>query len=649
MAMANSAHIAYRADVDGLRAMAVLAVLLFHAFPNEFPAGFIGVDIFFVISGFLISGIIFDGLDRGSFSFVDFYSRRIRRIFPALATVCGVCLMFGWFSLMPAEFRSLGKHVVGGAGFISNIVLLRESGYFDVDVKLKPLLHLWSLGIEEQYYLVWPGLLFLCRGRQRATTLAIGSIGLGSFALNLYFTRTDPSWAYYLPLTRFFELMIGSALALKMRSGQRNSAQFPNLRSLAGISALVVSFIFVNENQPFPGWWALPVCGGAYLLIDAGPAAWFNRHMLACRPMVGIGLISYPLYLWHWPIISFGIIIARDPPTSFRIAALIASLALAWLTYHFIELPIRRGKSALRRQRVTLGLAAAMIVVAILGALARLEIARPIAANDPRNIEIEKAEADRVFVSDQVIPGTVARTTLFFGDSHMQQYWSRIELLTQQPGERRTVELRTLGGCAPIPLIERDTPPPCLDFVNAGFTRAAEPDVDIVVIASSWKGFAERGDYYRPGVKGARRLDVLAPENQWIYDGFSDAISRLRKLGKRVVVVTSSPRGYEFDPSRMADRSRIIPRYKPSEPVPLAQLRTFLYPIESRIRAAAQTGGAELLDPDQWLCDATACPAVDANGQPMYSNASHIRATVTRERAIGLDQFVLIDPGTSGG
>jgi peptidoglycan/LPS O-acetylase OafA/YrhL len=654
--MANSPHIAYRPDVDGLRAIAVLVVLLFHAFPNAFPAGFIGVDIFFVISGFLISGIIFDGLDTGSFSFVDFYSRRIRRIFPALATVFGVCLIFGWFGLLPHEFRSLGKHVVGGAGFISNIVLLRESGYFDVDAKLKPLLHLWSLGIEEQYYLVWPGLLFLCRGRQRATTLAIGSIGLASFALNLYFTRTNPSWGYYLPVTRFFELMIGSALAFMMRNRQGNpalsanlAAQFPNLKSLAGILALVVSFIFVNENQPFPGWWGLLVCAGAYLLIDAGPAAWFNRHILAWRPMVGIGLISYPLYLWHWPIISFAIIIARNPPVSLRIAALITSVVLAWLTYHFIELPIRRGRAALQRQRVTWGLAAAMIFVAFLGALARLEIVRPIAANDPRNIEIGKAGADQVFVDDQVIPGTVARTALFFGDSHMQQYWSRIEFLTRQPGERRTVELRTLGGCAPIPLIERDTHPPCLDFVNAAFARAAEPDVDIVVIAGSWKGFVDRGDYYRPGVKGARRLDVLAAENQWIYDGFSDAISRLRKLGKRVVVVTSSPRGYAFDPSRMVDRSRIIPRYKPSEQVPLAQLRAFLYPIDSRIRAAAQKGGAELLDPDQWVCDATICPVVDANGQPMYSDASHIRATVTRERAIGLDQFVLIDRGTNGG
>ncbi|HEY6451295.1 MAG TPA: acyltransferase family protein [Steroidobacteraceae bacterium] len=645
--MANPPHIAYRPDIDGLRAIAVLAVLLFHAFPACLPGGFVGVDIFFVISGFLISGILFDGLEKGSFSFVEFYSRRIRRIFPALALVCAACLIFGWFALLPDEYRQLGTHVAGGAGFLSNFVLLRESGYFDIDAKLKPLLHLWSLGIEEQYYLVWPAALFLCRRRRRTTALLLVLVGGVSFALNLYYTGHDPSLAYYVPFTRFWELMIGSALAFAARNATAGSVitggPLANLKSIAGVLALTLALILINETRPFPGWWALLACAGAFLLICAGPEAWFNRRILASRPMVWTGLISYPLYLWHWPILSFGIIISRTPSIGYRIAALAASVALAALTYHFIELPVRRGKVRPKLRRVTLQLLGSMAVVGVVGASARYDIVRPISAGDPRDVEISTARHDGYFHASDSIPGTVKNTALFFGDSHMQQYWPRIELLTRRPGKRRTVELRTLGGCAPIPLVER-AGEPCLAFVNSGFARAAAPDVDVVVIAASWKGFAERGDYYRPGLRNAAPLDMLAPDTQWVYDGFADALAHLRQLGKRVVVLSSSPRGYAFEPGRMVDRSRLIPRVKPAQIVYRAAMVAFLSPIDSRIRAAAQKAGVEILDPDDWLCTATVCPTVDSDGRPLYQDGTHIRATTARDKATGLDQFVLLGP-----
>jgi peptidoglycan/LPS O-acetylase OafA/YrhL len=650
LTMAKTPHIAYRADIDGLRAVAVLAVLLYHAFPNFLPGGFVGVDIFFVISGFLISGIIFDGLEKGSFSFVEFYSRRIRRIFPALALVCVACLVFGWFALMPDEYRQLGKHVAGGAAFISNIVLLRESGYFDIDAKLKPLLHLWSLGIEEQYYLAWPAALFLCRRSRRATTLLLVLVGAGSFALSLYFTKNNPALAYYLPITRFWELMIGSALAFAGRSARQRATPIPaadarraNFKAMLGVLAVTLSLIFINETRPFPGWWALLVCAGAFLLISAGSESWINKHILASRPMVWTGLISYPLYLWHWPILCFGIIILGTPSITYRLAALAASVVLAWLTYHFVELPIRHGKTRPQTRRVTLQLAASMAVVGIIGALARFEIVRPTSASDPRNIEISEARHDGWFVATNVIQGTVNKTTLFFGDSHMQQYWPRIQLLMQRPGNKRSVELWTLGGCAPMPLVER-TSQPCLDFVNAGFARAAAPDVDVVVIASSWKGFTERGDYYRAGLPNAAPLDMFASENQWVYDGFADALAHLSELGKRVVVLSSSPRGYAFDPGRMVDRTRIIPRPVPAPTITRAAMVAFLQPIDSRIRGAAKKAGVELLDPDDWLCNASVCPAVDPAGRPLYQDGTHIRATTARELVTGLDQFVLLNP-----
>ncbi|WP_445577643.1 Acyltransferase [Pseudomonas sp. E141] len=205
-----STYLKYRPDIDGLRAVAVLAVVLYHAFPRDFPGGFIGVDVFFVISGYLITGILIKSLSRDSFSILDFYARRIRRIFPALLLVLFSCLLFGWFFLIDSEFQQLGKHAASGAGFVANLVLWSESGYFDSAAEMKPLLHLWSLGIEEQFYLVWPFVLWLAWQFRRAS-LALVPVLL--FIISFYFSVTmvhvDPVGAFYSPLTRFWELAVG--------------------------------------------------------------------------------------------------------------------------------------------------------------------------------------------------------------------------------------------------------------------------------------------------------------------------------------------------------------------------------------------------------------------------------------------------------
>ena len=199
-------HLKYRSDIDGLRAIAVLTVVLFHAFPEWISGGFIGVDIFFVISGYLISSMLFENIDNGTFSFYDFYSRRIRRIFPALLIVLPSLYLFGWFTLFEDEFIQLGKHMVGGASFLSNFFLWNESGYFDNIADTKPLLHLWSLGIEEQFYIVWP--IFLCftwKNRNNFLTIIL-LIALMSFIINITMVYTNPVGAFYSPLSRLWEL-----------------------------------------------------------------------------------------------------------------------------------------------------------------------------------------------------------------------------------------------------------------------------------------------------------------------------------------------------------------------------------------------------------------------------------------------------------
>jgi peptidoglycan/LPS O-acetylase OafA/YrhL len=354
---------AYRRDIDGLRAFAVLAVVAFHAFPWLMPGGFVGVDVFFVISGYLISGLISQRLAEGRFTFADFYARRIRRIFPALIVVLAACFAFGWFALLPVELEQLGKHVAAGMGFVSNFALWSEAGYFDASAATKPLLHLWSLGIEEQFYLLWPLLLWVFAKWRRSALPLILAVGAISFAINLATYRHAPVAAFYSPASRFWQLQAGCLLAALAgaRPDRTVSRTAANAMSAAGTALLVLSVFLLDEKLHYPGKWALAPTLGAFLLIAAGPGGWFNRNVLAQPVAVWVGLISYPLYLWHWPLLSFASIDARGiPPFGVRVAAVLASVALAAATYVFVEKPIRFG--ARRRLRIPALVASALVV-----------------------------------------------------------------------------------------------------------------------------------------------------------------------------------------------------------------------------------------------------------------------------------------------
>lgn len=357
-------HPAYRPDIDGLRAIAICLVVLFHATPSQPSGGFIGVDIFFIISGFLISSIIYKGLEQGSFNYTDFYVRRIKRIFPALILVLSGCLIFGWFILLDDEYKSLGKHVAGGGGFISNFILWGESGYFDTTAAHKPLLNLWSLGIEEQFYIAWPLLLVMLSKRTTPIFLAVSLLALFSFISNLWLINSRPIAAFYFPLTRFWELILGSMLAyvtlfhggliafvLTRTQTQGNhlagiQKKLSEASAILGVVLIIAACTLIDKDRAFPGWWALLPTMGAILLITAGPQAWFNRKVLSHRILVYIGLISYPLYLWHWPILSFANIVSYGMPQPWiRLCAVAVSILLAWLTYKLIEKPtqVKRG------------------------------------------------------------------------------------------------------------------------------------------------------------------------------------------------------------------------------------------------------------------------------------------------------------------
>jgi peptidoglycan/LPS O-acetylase OafA/YrhL len=345
-------HPSYRPDIDGLRAVAILLVIGFHAYPTSIPGGFVGVDVFFVISGYLISSIIFTSLKKGSFSFGEFYQKRVNRIFPALIIVLSSVLVAGFIWLTPKEFVELARHVLGGAGFFSNILLWTEAGYFDAAAEAKPLLHLWSLGIEEQFYIIWPLLAFFAWRYAKSALLAlILCLALVSFGNNVFLIDKNAVATFYLPNTRFWELLIGASLAWLQCSGSKidkdksesmRSLIIANLKSCFGISLIIWAAWALTKESAFPGWWALIPTVGSVLLISAGPYAWGNKTILGSKIFVFIGKISFPLYLWHWPLLTFSRLLDLEPVSSTALSLLL-SFILSFLTYRYIEMQVRKG------------------------------------------------------------------------------------------------------------------------------------------------------------------------------------------------------------------------------------------------------------------------------------------------------------------
>jgi peptidoglycan/LPS O-acetylase OafA/YrhL len=349
----------YRPDIDGLRAVAIIPVILFHAFPTVLGQGFLGVDVFFVISGFLITRLILGEMRDNKFTLASFFARRARRLLPALVTMLAGVFVAGCLLLLPSEAEALGKEILSGALFVSNFEYLFELGYFDRAAELKPLLHLWSLGVEEQFYVTWPLLLLFAVRRAR---LLAAVIATASFAAAVLVGRHHPAAAFFLPFTRFWELMVGATLA--SAPGMSSGPAWRSAAAVAGLGMVLFSFVGV-AGEPLSAWRLLPTVGTG-LLIFCGSDNLVSDILLSNKIAVGIGRISYPLYLWHWPLLSFLATHHRpDPvPASDRIIAIAASIGLAALTYWLIEKPVRFGRY---RRHAVPALGAATAVLAILG------------------------------------------------------------------------------------------------------------------------------------------------------------------------------------------------------------------------------------------------------------------------------------------
>jgi len=666
-------HGRYRPDIDGLRAVAVISVIGFHAFPSVLRGGFIGVDVFFVISGFLISGIIFRDLEVASFSYAGFYARRIRRIFPALVVMLAATLVLGWYVMLADEFTRLGKHVVAGAGFVSNLLLWDEGNYFNGDVLTKPLLHLWSLGVEEQFYLLWPPILVLTWRRSprlvRWVAVVVTIVSLGT---NLAIVRRFPEAAFYSPLSRFWELTAGGVLAhIELGRKQGEDRTLADAKSVLGAALIGFGLLVISELRTFPGAWAVLPTLGTCLVISAGPDALVNRNLLARRAMVAIGLVSYPLYLWHWPLLSFAHIVqGRAPGAAVRLALIAATTILAIATYRFAEKRWRRA----RGRRPVLALLGCASVSLLAGLVVMRGKAQPRnsghglqrvvdAYNDfkypPTGFDAFVLNGRRYF---QHLGGN--GKVMLFGDSHLDLYGERIHrVIVEHPADGAFVYLLTTAGCPPIPQLKEDQHPECEASRADALVLGRRPDVDAVVVGACWncyfmiapadptarRGTPESFEYYFEQHDGARAIRKPLRTGEGAEPALLALENVLRTFvlsGKRVFLLLDNPIGRDLDPKTHLNGSRLT-TLRCDETNRFHRLTVPERELRRRLTQLAVRAGAIPIDPLPSLCVGDVCPIQDAAGAFIYRDANHLRTSFVANQISFIDATVLRGGGRS--
>jgi peptidoglycan/LPS O-acetylase OafA/YrhL len=624
---ANLTHLKYRKDIDGLRTVAVLSVVGFHAFPKIVTSGFIGVDIFFVISGYLISTIIFSSLEDERFSFIEFYARRIKRIFPALLLVLVASLVYGWYILLPDEFKQLGRHTAGGSGFVSNFILWNENGYFDNSAKTKPLLHLWSLAIEEQFYIFWPILLYFVWKIQWSFLKVTALIFIVSFATNIYLIQNDKIADFYSPISRFWELMVGGILAYISLHHNHLLGKFKNFQSVFGFVLLLIGLFVINEGSTFPGWWALFPTFASFFIISAGANTWLNKILLSNKVMAWLGLISYPLYLWHWPLLVWTEITTNSGTRSFKKIILVCiSIFLSWLTYRFIEQKFRHSRTG-----ISLLLLIGMIGTGILA----LGIAGNYLSPRHQSSALKKilaAKSDWEFPGNYLnrVPdyylkyyieeGTINKTA-FIGDSNMEQYAPRIDyVLKNNIGKANSAVIfgNPYQGDLLRNIFEQQknqqaTIERLTRIMNDKF-------ISTIVFAARWNKYEENFEK-KDQIKNFENFIKLFPN-------------------KKIFIILTIPTGDELDPSNMIEGSRLGNLQVKNIKNITFNINRFQQNVKlahSRLRELAMRTGAHVIDPLDTFCVDGICPIIDKDGNPLYKDSGHITASYARAKASFID------------
>lgn len=620
----------YRKDIDGLRAVAVGGVVLFHAFPGLLSGGFVGVDVFFVISGFLITSIIASEAEAGKFSIAGFYERRFRRILPALAFVLAVTTLAAGFILPPGELTQYGQSLLAVAAFGSNVLFWQEGGYFDGPAGDKPLLHTWSLAVEEQFYIVWPliaaGLIAL--GRRRLLKWFVWAAILVSLAASEIVVRYWPSQAFYLIPYRAWELGFGALLGLGAlptlrRHWQREAAAW------AGLALIALPMIFYTEALPFPGLSAVPPCLGTLLLIHAGQGAETQAgKMLSWRPVLYVGLTSYSFYLWHWPVLVLSHIALNRPlHTSEAALAVLTAFALAAISLRFVEQPFRgRAPIRMNRRAVLAGSGAVLTLFASAGAgawrtngfeaLASPQIAAAVHATESINPFRKhchnNGDSDTLSAAGDCTAGGGQNGSgyqvLLWGDSHADHLMPGLARLAQKEGF--AVRQSTVSGCSPLAILPRASDPGhpgCEDLHRATLAEAAaQPALKAIIVSARWSTIMQGiVNTSAPGgeVPGADEAGILALRQR--LRAFVNQVRTTVGPGTRIILIGSTPE-FDFWPATCFARAAKLgtdPGYCQNAPSKDAHWG----PLADQVLADVESPGVTVVLPRSYFCAGATC------------------------------------------
>ncbi len=645
----------YRPDIDGLRAIAVLAVIIFHINPALIPGGFAGVDIFFVISGYLITGHMAGELSSGRFSLAEFYRRRIKRIAPAMLVVVAATLLAGIALLLPEDLTALAKSSVWSVASLANVYFWREvnTDYFAPGSESLPLLHLWSLGVEEQFYLLWPLLLMAIwklagkrpgAAERVALGLAVLLVPLSCLLAAWWFDR-DGMFVYYMLPTRAGELGTGAALALGLlwRPKAELSPRLAGVVAGAGLLLVALSMALLSEAQPFPGWRSLPPTLGAALMIAAGALA--RRHWLSpalsSAPMVWVGAISYSAYLWHWPLLAYWRYLYGQPGWAMQFFLFALTLLLSWLSYRWVEQPARKsGRTAtgilLRMYLLPGGGLMALGIVLVFGARFGMNWPDPAYLRQLSELREQVQPAYRSawacqhsrlsegdITDERCIlgrPSEQAPRVLLWGDSNAAHYIPMLRTLADAAAYRfRNIEI---GSCPPLLSDPRDyvTPDRYADCAaSLPWVHRALDAYPVIILAGSWNDYQQRSPDF---------LDQLEA-----------TVAQLSAAGHQVRLLGKVPmfRGYDRQCDEKAVRLPWLDCRVPDRPVAedVASINAAMRRIASR------HPGTVYFEATEYLCPGHICSVNGPEGRRRYYDPGHLSVKGSAE----LGQLMLAHGG----
>ncbi|MCL3881745.1 acyltransferase family protein [Marivita sp. GX14005] len=652
--MKPTGHIAYRPDIDGLRALAVLPVVLFHADVSGLSGGFVGVDIFFVISGFLITSIIHREIAAGTFSIRRFYERRARRILPALTVVMAATLALGYWLLMPSEYEDTARAAISASLFVSNILFWTETGYFSPGIYDQPLLHTWSLAIEEQFYIFFPPLMMLLAAFRRGALRWIAALTILSFALSALTTQMRPDMGYYLLPWRAWELGVGSLIALSI-ADMRFSRKVLEVMGFVGFGLIAYAVFIFDKTTVFPGAAAMiPVAGAALLIVAGKERDTLSFRLLSLAPLVWIGLISYSLYLWHWPVIVFYQQITLDrPDLAGCLIVFSVSILLAWASWAFVERPFRkpvgRGLAGweLGRPEYVLGAgvlsvpALSLIILQSAGLPGRLpaEAVRLASFSQDRHPSLRdctarwdawRAPSDPCLFGAS---GDAGPDIAIWGDSHAAALLPEVEAAAIR-NQRRLAYL-SRSGCLPVPDTERldGKTGRCNEYGTGALDYLIRTDSIGTVILVSRYAMASRGyltDYGLAERDWGPTVFADAQTGRWpedrrlerLMDKFDSTVARLRAAGRDVVIVYPVPEIGHKVPETLAKLSlhgRTPERFGLSQAAFDARNADVIAALDT----ISARYDAERIVPHDALCSEGHC-AVIRNGIPLYYDDDHL-------------------------